>query len=373
MYKAKIATLDEFRSSREAWNNLALSMRFPTVFCTWEWIHTWWEHFGANNTLAIILIYDDTELKGIFPLFVYRALFKGGWLTGRILSYCGTTDVYPDHLDIICASHDTEECMATVERFLSTQYRAWDVIHLPLITADSALASWTRTGEFPFKVGINEASVAPFIPLTEDFERYIGRLDKKTRYNVRSRRKKLYEQHQFQYVTCDAGAEKQGLNALFDLHELRAKKKGITSTFEGMRIRAFHDDIIDKMRDKGWVSLSLLRNETDTIAASYNFLFGNRVFSYQKGSHPAWGQYGPGSVILHECINDAFSRGFEEYNLLQGNEAYKYDWTSQVRPLLTANIFNSTIGGRLSLRGFHMKQRLKNMVKSVRKPAAVQS
>ena len=368
MYKAKIATLDEFRICREAWDNLALSMRFPTVFCTWEWIHTWWEHFGAKNTLAIVFIYDDTELKGILPLFVYRTLFKGGWLTGRILSYCGTTDVYPDHLDIICASHDTEECMAAVESFLSTQYRAWDVIQLPLITEDSALASWTRTGGFPFKVGINEASVAPYIPLTEDFERYIGRLDKKTRYNVRSRRKKLYDQHRFEYVICGAGEEKEGLEAIFHLHELRAKKKGITSTFEGGKIRAFHDSLIDRVRDKGWISLSLLRNETDTIAASYNFMFGNRVFSYQKGNHPAWGQFGPGSVILHECIQDAFSRGFEEYNLLQGNEAYKYDWTLQARPLLTANIFNSTVNGRLSLGGFYLKQRIKGMVKPARKP-----
>lgn len=373
MYKAKIATLDEFRDSREAWNNLALSMRFPTIFCTWEWIYTWWEHFGAKKTLAIVFIYDDTALKAILPLFAYRAFFRSGWLNGKILSYCGTTDVYPDHLDIICASQDSNECMAEAERFLSTQYRAWDVIQLPLVTADSALASWASADEFAFNVRINEVSVAPYIPLSEDFERYIGRLDKKTRYNIRSRRKKLYEQHQFRFVICDSGAETQGLNALFDLHELRAEKKGISSTFEGKRIRAFHDDIIDKMRGKGWISLGLLRNETGTIAASYNFLFGNRVFSYQKGSHPAWGQYGPGSVILHDCINDAYSRGFEEYNLLQGNESYKYDWTSHVRPLLTANIFNSTIGGRLSLVGYHMKQRLKNMVKSFRKPAVVQN
>lgn len=372
MYKARIATIDEFRNSRDAWDKLALSMRYPMVFCTWEWIYTWWENFSAKNTLVIIFIHDEAELKGILPLFAYRAFFKQGWAIGRILSYCGTTDVYPDHLDIICADRDTQECMTAISRFLSMEYCAWDVIHIPLITEDSALAAWMKTERFPFKASLNQVSVAPYIPLADDFERYIGGLDRKMRYNLRSRRKKLYEQHRFGYLRCLPSEENEGLNALFHLHELRANKKAIVSTFKGDRIRAFHDCLVDRMRDKGWISLSLLRNETDTIAASYNFLFGNRVFSYQKASDPAWGQFGPGNVILLECIDNAFSQGFEEYNLLQGNETYKYDWTSRARPLLTANIFNSTVGGWLSLIGLYMKQRLKHITKGAKKPTSVQ-
>jgi len=373
MYQARIASPDEFRDNRDAWDRLASSMHFPTIFCTWEWIYTWWEHFGRQHELAVVFIHDGEELKGVLPLFAYRAVLKGGWLTGRVLSYAGTTEVYPDHLDVICAEHDAAACMEAVERLLSAGYRAWDVLQLPLITADSALAEWTRSRGFSFKAAIIQTSVAPYIPLTEDFEKYIGKLDKKTRYNIRSRRKKLYEQHQIKYLACTAGEEKAGLDALFALHELRARKKGIDSTFEGGKIRAFHDSLVERAGNKGWIALSLLKNASDTIAASYNFVFGNRVFSYQKGNHPGWGQFGPGSVILHDCIQDAYARGCVEYNLLQGNEAYKYDWTSQVRPLLTANVFNSTAGGRLSRAGFGLKQRLKRLIKPARKPDAVQN
>jgi hypothetical protein len=372
MYKARIATIDEFRNSRDAWDKLALSMRYPVVFCTWEWIYTWWENFSEKKTLVIIFIYDETELKGILPLFAYKALFKGGWLTGRILSYCGATDVYPDHLDIICAGHDIEECMTAINRFLSMEYCAWDAIHVPLITEDSALAAWMRTGKSFFRVSLNQTSAAPYIPMAGDFERFIGGLDRKMRYNVRSRRKKLHEQHRFGYVKCAPYEEKEGLSILFNLHEMRANKKSIVSTFKGGHIRAFHDCLIDRICGNGWVSISLLRNETETIAASYNFVFGNRVFSYQKGSHPDWGQFGPGNIMLYGCINDAFSQGLEEYNLLHGNEAYKYDWTPHARPLLTAYIFNSTIGGWLSHSGLYIKQWLKHMVKAARKPAVVQ-
>jgi hypothetical protein len=367
MYEARLATLDEFLGSRDAWDELALSMKYPTIFCSWEWIYTWWEHFGAGYNPVIVLVHDGAVLKGILPLFGRTTLLEGGWLSGRVLFYGGSTEVYPDHLDVICAAADAQACMTAISGFLSTSYRDWDVIRLSLIAEDSTLAGWMRDGKFPFRTFGQQVTVAPYIPLTESFERYIGQLDKKTRYNIRSRRKKLFEQHGVRYVVCGPGEEKQGLSALFELHELRARKKGITSTFEGGKIMAFHEGLIERVRDKGWVSLSLLKNATDTIAASYNFMFGNRAFSYQKGNHPAWGQYGPGSVILHECINDAFSRGFEEYNLLQGNEAYKQDWTSRARTLLTGHIFNSTAAGRLSFAGLRMKERLKRIIRRGRK------
>jgi len=370
MYEARIATLEEFRRSRDAWDELALSMRYPTIFCSWEWIYTWWEHFGARFTPVIVLVHDGAALKGILPLFAYKSLLEGGWQSGRILLYGGSTEVYPDHLDVICAEADAEACMASISGFLSTSYRDWDVIRLSLIAEEGVLASWMRDGKLPFRTHSRQVTVAPYIPLTESFERYIGQLDKKTRYNIRSRRKKLFEQHGVRYVVCGPGEEKQGLNALFELHELRARKKGITSTFEGGKIMAFHESLIGRVRDKGWISLSLLKNATDTIAASYNFMFGNRAFSYQKGNHPAWGQFGPGSVILHECISDAFTRGFVEYNLLQGNEAYKQDWTSHARPLLTAHVFNSTAAGRLSLAGLRAKERLKRMIRGAGKTTA---
>src|SRR5262245_30791841 len=199
MYRARLATQDDVRNSRDAWNALALTMRFPTVFCTWEWIQTWWEHFGAGKSPLTVFIHENDELKGILPLFVFRTPFAAGaWLSRRVLSYAGTTDVYPDHLDIVCAAQDASECMKAVERFLSTEYREWDAIYLPLFTADSGLGEWVRSSTLPFDAQVIEASVAPFIPLAGDFEGFLGSFDKKARYNMRSRKKKLQEK-QFRY------------------------------------------------------------------------------------------------------------------------------------------------------------------------------
>jgi len=87
MYTVKVASIDEFRESKEAWNELVSKLAFPSIFCTWEWIYTWWEHFGDKYQLLILFIYEGAELKGIFPLALRKSVLKNDWLTGRIFFY----------------------------------------------------------------------------------------------------------------------------------------------------------------------------------------------------------------------------------------------------------------------------------------------
>src|SRR3972149_5756027 len=139
MYKVKIATIKEFNECKDIWNKLALSINIPSIFCTWEWIYTWWEHFGEKYEPLILFIYKDTELFGILPLVSRKAIFKNGWLTGGILSYCGSNELYPDHLDIICAKEDAEQCVQAVLNFLSSEYKDWDVLNISLFSEESNL------------------------------------------------------------------------------------------------------------------------------------------------------------------------------------------------------------------------------------------
>ena len=56
MYTVKIATLKQFQESKEIWNRLASEMVFPSIFCTWEWVYTWWEHFGESYEPVIFFV-----------------------------------------------------------------------------------------------------------------------------------------------------------------------------------------------------------------------------------------------------------------------------------------------------------------------------
>jgi CelD/BcsL family acetyltransferase involved in cellulose biosynthesis len=351
MYTVKTATIKEFVESKDAWDALAASMPLPSIFCTWEWIYTWWEHFGAGYALHILFVYDGPKLMGILPLAFQRTLVNREWSIGRILAFCGSRELYPDHLDVITAKEHAEQCLEALCGYLAVEFRDWDVCQLPLSAEGSNLVSWfgnDRTiQQYGFGLATQRASFAHFIPIAGSFEDYLNTLDTKQRYNLRSRKKKL-EKEGFSFKPCDPVADEKGLDTLFEIHGLRSKQKNIRSTFNDADILEFHKSLAKRIQKSGWLSLRFLQNDKQTIAASYNFIYQGRVFSYQKGMDPQWERYGPGKAIVYEAIHEAFANGCTEYNFLQGNEEYKSGWTQDSRPLFTLTLYNTTAAGVLS-------------------------
>ena len=59
----------------DAWNGLAGRMKNPSIFSTFEWMSTWWEHFGEKRELRIRAGRRNGELVALAPLAVSRKPF----------------------------------------------------------------------------------------------------------------------------------------------------------------------------------------------------------------------------------------------------------------------------------------------------------
>lgn len=352
MYKVKIADIKEFQENRERWNHLTLVMNIPSIFCTWEWIYTWWEHFGNAYEPLILFIYKDTELKGILPLAFHKTTSIINNLNnssiGRILSYCGSIELYPDHLDIICPKEEANPCLDAVFDFLSSEYRNWDVLQISLLTDGSNLLSYFNKGNKHFDSAIKQSSVAPFISLSDNFGEYIKKFNSKQRYNIKSRQTKLYEQFGVKYIACNPSQIFEGLKTLFHLHELRAKRKDIMSTFKGPHLFNFHYALSQRISKHDWIWLRFLKTKEEIISVAYGIQYGKHLFYYQIGLNPEWERYGPGAVLIYEVIQEAFSRNYKEFDFLRGNEEYKKTWTQNHRALFDMKIYNRTLCGNFS-------------------------
>lgn len=356
--RTRIATLDEFRSARDIWNRLVLSMAQPCVFLTWEWFYTWWEHFGdADRELLILFVYRDDQLRAILPLFRER--------NGSVW-FCTANDLYPDHLDIIAAPGDVEDCLTSIHSFLAGPETSWVTIELPMVTAESGIYGWfcknTARGLSRIRVEVARASVASYISLDGDFESYFASLDKKQRYNIRTRRNRLIREHGIQYVVCPP--RRRALASLFELHRSRAQRKGIISSFAEDRVLAFHDAFIARAEPHGWIWLCFLEGPQGPIAGGYNLVFAGRVYSYQKGIDPAWERYGPGTVLLYELVQESFQRGMREYNFLQGGELYKSEWTSKRRTLYTLRLYRDGMAGTLAVYARRSQRLVKRLART---------
>lgn len=360
-YTVRRATVEEFQESRIPWNRLVSAMRFASPFCTWEWIFTWWEQFGAEHELVPLFISDGGELRGILPLFRRRGSTAGQWLTGVMLDYCGATEVYPDHLDIISAPEDATACGAAALDFLSTRLPGWTSMRLPMLAQDSDLLRILGPARGKLRVAVHQVSIAPYIALAGSFEDYLARLRSNERYKIKSRSRKLLEDGKIRYVAFGPAEFETALHTLFDLHARRSDAKGITSTFGRAPVFEFHRALLQRL-DPNDVMLRCLSGEAGVVAALYGFRYGGRIFFYQLGYDPDWSWASPGFVILSESIREAFAMGCTEYNFLQGDEPYKRTFTHEARALFDCHVYNTTLSGWVAVSAFKLRERIKAAV-----------
>jgi CelD/BcsL family acetyltransferase involved in cellulose biosynthesis len=65
-----ISDIDEFARLRSEWSDLLNRCDPNHVFMKWEWLFTWWTHFGHGRQLFILVARDRNELIGLVLLML---------------------------------------------------------------------------------------------------------------------------------------------------------------------------------------------------------------------------------------------------------------------------------------------------------------
>jgi CelD/BcsL family acetyltransferase involved in cellulose biosynthesis len=366
MYTVELVNEIVFRESRDAWNGLTSVMSYPTVFSSWEWIYGWWQQFAEGRELRVLFISRDARLVGILPLFRERRILARDGRIGRVLGYCGASELYPDPLDIIAAEADADQCVDACLDFLSSGYADWDVLHLRfLLRKSSLLKQLTRRGMRSVQV-----STAPYIQTIKGYDEYLQTLSGNERSSIRRRRRKLIDAQGVQYSDLSDVDSQYILKRLFYLHEQRAVHKNMQSTFTTDRIRAFHAGLLHRL-DSSHVWLRGLRRGDEIVAVFYGFVWGGRLSYYQLGFDPRQAEASLGSVLLQETIREAFDKQYLEYNFLQGDEAFKFRWTDTERRLFSVDLYNDSWCGQMSRVAVGTKHYIKQHIGNLARGAPI--
>jgi CelD/BcsL family acetyltransferase involved in cellulose biosynthesis len=281
----------------------------------------------------------------------------------RTLYYCGSRELYPDHVDIICAEEDSQKCSAAAFSFLFSNYRKWDTIHISNMSDTGNLTLFLDNGRYFLDADVQHDSVSPYILLEGSFEEYLSGFKQKTRDTLKRKRKKLFQLSEITYSSYDLGKIDDEMKLLFVLHELRSRQKGRRTTFAGPELIDFHVRLAREISKNGWLQLKFIRHDNKVIAAFYGYEFGGHLFYYQMGIDPAWGNYSLGTVIFYEIIQEAFSKKLKEFDFLRGDEEYKKRWTKKQRTLVSATVYNKTVRGKLSKLFAHSKNATKRLMR----------
>ena len=340
-----IADAEEFTGLRDEWSMLLAASPSNNLFLTWEWLHTWWTHLGGSAQLTLLTVRRGSELVAIAPF-----LSRGRSLLGAPrLSFLATGRVGSDYLDVIVRRGAETAAIPALASQLVRMGAILEMNQLRITSsAGSRLARELRA--WGGRVRATRTHRCPYIDLRGlTFETYLGSLGPEHRYSFQRKLRKLETRHDLRFERVSSESRRvELLPVLFELHRQRWSERGGSDGLAGAGVLEFHDDLTRLALARGWLRLFVLWLGAEPAATLYGFQYGGVFYFYQSGFDPRFSRLSVGLVAMGLAIKSAIAEGAAEFDLLHGEEAYKFHWASATRRLGRLAVFPGGPLGRLA-------------------------
>jgi CelD/BcsL family acetyltransferase involved in cellulose biosynthesis len=195
------------------------------------------------------------------------------------------------------------------------------------------------------------------------WESYFGSLGSSHRYNLRRRLRNITQEFDVQLEEIQTEEKrKEGLQLVVDLHHKRWDERGGSMALHTPALLAFHDEITHFAASNGWLRIYVLRLNDKPVASIYGFRYNDTFYFYQSGFDPEYATHSVGLIILGLTIKKAVEEGMKEYNLLQGQEAYKYLWAQDERELFHMELYPPRARGTLYREAMELRRNIKQLI-----------
>jgi CelD/BcsL family acetyltransferase involved in cellulose biosynthesis len=342
---ALLESHDELRGLETDWSDLLRRMDYQGPFLSFDWLATWWRHFGAGKRLFVITVRNrQGQLVGLAPLHL-DAAGTSPW-GFRKLGFLGAGP--SDRLDLLVDPQYLRPTIGAMAALLRERRRDWDYVELSECDeASAALAELRRQlQEMGFAERVASASVCPYVVLPASFEEYLQGLGSNQRRNFRRRLRALQRLGKTEFAELRSPDEvRTGFEDLVALHRMRFSHKNEASGFLDREL-PFHREVLRSNLGQERARVFVLRVDGRAIGAWYGFSVGPVFLSYQSGMDPAWSHLSAGLVTLGSTIERAILGGHREVDFLRGDEEYKYQWTDRSRRNQHVLLFNTRLRSR---------------------------
>jgi len=356
MRVSRIADCDQMAALANEWNVLARGVPFRT----WNWMATWWRHYGSprpaavtRRELFVLAVHDAAgTLAGLAPW--YRQTRAGRPRTVRFL---GSGHACSDYLSVLCRPGCEAEVATELAEWLSEHRRpctdgqqAWDRLEMTGVdaadkTVNELVAALAERGSLVHR---RSAPHCWRLPLPADWESYLARLSKSHRKQLRRFQRRLFDSGRavLRHVAGEADLER-GLAILTDLHQRRRHGFGEPGCFAEPSFANFHREVAMQLLHTGSLRLSWLELDGRPIAAEYQLGGDGVIYAYQSGIDPDALAHEPGRLATMATLRAAIDGGYRAYDLLRGDEAYKAHWRAEPRPSLDLRVLPGTPADRM--------------------------
>lgn len=327
------------------WNDAVRRAKAPHPFLLHEWFRTWWECFGINRRLHVIVVRAGREILAIAPLMMEQVHMYGFPVRKVDL-------LHNDHTpraDVIVSGspHVAYDAIWEALRDASDQ---WDVLQLSRLPDDSPtrMAFASLAQHEGYATGTWRGDASPYVTLSGTWDSYHASLPAKFRSNLRNRLSRLRAYGEPRLETLDSPEEVSAATA--DALRLEAsgwKNDTQTSITSDPSVQRFYSLLAQRAAANGWLRLMFLTVGGRRIATAYGSCFDGRLFLFKTGYDPAYASCAPFKLLTYLATQRAFADRLREVDFLGDAEPWKLEWTSRSRVHDWLYVFPNTIRARL--------------------------
>jgi len=311
------------------WDRLVHDCAADPIFLSHTWFRTWWESFGGGNELHVVTVRSRGELVAVAPMMLTEARICGFRAAALHAIYNAHTPRY----DFIVAANQDPRLYEAIWNNLITE-DSCDLMVLAQIPEQSrTIPSMDNLGNcHGWLTGQWAPPVSPFIRLGCDYEAFFATLGEACRFNLTKRYARL---QRLGPVDVEVVTDWQRVDrAMHDGLRIEAaawKGENGTAMISDPRVAEFYTRLARREADIGQLRLTFLRVAGERIAFTYLLQSRYKLYAVKIGYDPRYHAYSPGNMLLNLILKDACRRGVAEYDLLGGDDEWKFDWTKETR------------------------------------------
>ena len=326
----KVKEINNFQDLSSEWNKTLQSNLFGNnVFLTWEWLSTWWKHFGDGRKPLILIVEDQNKILAIAPLMLssYKLPLFGNV---KKIEFIGVK--HSDYSNFIIIDNE-KECLKLIINYLKDTILNWNWIELKQIpepTENSNFLPILFSDISSLTLKTRVCTKCPYIPLPNSFNLLMTGLNKKLRKTLKYNNRNIKEKYSVELKRYDeAGySVKEAMKVFLNLHEARWAQEGQPGLFKDTSFLNFHMETANIFAEKNWLGLYFLTANDEPVAVQYSFEYFKKMYSYLSGFNPKYAGFSVGNLLNIYLLERCIKNGFVEFDWLRGEEPYKLKWTN---------------------------------------------
>jgi CelD/BcsL family acetyltransferase involved in cellulose biosynthesis len=362
-------SLEALHGLQAEWERLEREVEAATIYQTWAWVVSWYEHFGGDKRLRVLAARDgDGRLAGVMPLSATSPTPLGP----RLLHFLGRGNDLTEYVDALLRPDLAVAVVDAVFERWDRDRRRWDLWTLPSAPVESPLVQ--RLSERAARAGYTveaEEHTRVTLALPDSWAGFLATLGRNMRKHLRKFANRLERdgRHPEVVVIREAGAVDTALEVFLELHGRRAAMdagRAHADRFPSPAHRGFLRAVTGRLAERGRLWLGLLEVGGQPVAAQLCFGLGRRFHAYHSGYDPAWAWHAVMMFLFRHCVERAIQDGFRELDLGLGHDQEKLRWGGQPRPVVNLTLASPGVRARAILALWRWRRRQR----AERSPAA---